>query len=156
RIQVIDKNFSKKRLNGSHHTMSETKIYPIPDALAKSAHINAETYQRMYQQSIEKPASFWAEQAEEFLHWAEPWTNVCEFDFVKGQASWFKGGKLNVSVNCIDRHLPQRAGQTAIIWEGDDPSQDKHITYEELYNEVCRFANVLKARGVKKGDRVCI
>ncbi len=136
--------------------MSEAKLFPVPAALAKSAHINAEKYETMYQQSIEQPEVFWAEQAEAFLHWEKKWEKVREFDFVKGEASWFEGGKLNVSVNCIDRHLPQRANQTAIIWEGDDPSEDKHVTYEELYTEVCRFANVLKARGVKKGDRVCI
>ena len=78
------------------------------------------------------------------------------YDFVNGEAAWFAGGKLNVSHNCIDRHLPERADQTALIWEGDDPADSKHITYAELKDHVCRLANALKARGVKKGDRVCI
>jgi acetyl-CoA synthetase len=94
--------------------------------------------------------------AEKFLSWDQPWSEVCSYDFVEGEASWFSGGKLNVSVNCIDRHLPERAEQTAIIWEGDDPADSKHISYAELKDEVCRLANALRARGVKKGDRVCL
>src|SRR5690554_3834951 len=85
-----------------------------------------------------------------------PWSKVHESNMERGEAAWFIDGKLNVSANCIDRHLPTRAEQTAIIWEGDDPGQDRHITYRELHEQVCRLANVLKARGVKKGDRVCL
>ncbi|VUD40580.1 Acetyl-coenzyme A synthetase [Thalassocella blandensis] len=132
------------------------KTYPVPEALAQSAHINAENYATMYRQSIEQPDVFWAAQAEEFLTWDKTWDSVQEFDFFKGEAAWFKGGKLNVSVNCIDRHLPERANQTAIIWEGDNPAEDKSVSYQELHGEVCRLANALKSRGVKKGDRVCI
>tara|TARA_R110002072_G_scaffold260746_7_gene419387 strand:+ start:605 stop:2461 length:1857 start_codon:yes stop_codon:yes gene_type:complete len=110
----------------------------------------------MYQQSLDNPEIFWAEMANEFLDWDQTWDTVVRYDFSKGDAEWFAGGKLNVSYNCIDRHLPQRADQTALIWEGDDPADGKHITYGELKDHVCRLANTLKARGVRKGDRVCI
>lgn len=136
--------------------MSEVKSYPVPQSLSQSAHIDADTYAAMYKHSINDPESFWAEQAETFLDWDKKWHKVREFDFHKGEAAWFQGGKLNVAKNCIDRHLPTRAEQVAIIWESDDPNKDLKITYQQLHDEVCRFANVLKARGVKKGDRVCI
>ena len=110
----------------------------------------------MYKQSVEQPEQFWAEQAKEFLSWSKDWDQVCQSDFLKGQTAWFSGGELNVTVNCIDRHLPEKADQTAIIWEGDDPQDSAHITYAELHKNVCRLANVLKQRGVSKGDRVCI
>ncbi len=139
----------------SHHTY-ENKTYPVKPEIAKKAHINNEQYLALYQQSIEQPEIFWAEQATQFLDWQKPWDSVLEYDYPKGEISWFSGGKLNVSVNCIDRHLAERAEQTALIWEGDDPSQDKKMTYRELHQQVCQFANVLKAQGVKKGDRVCI
>ncbi len=135
--------------------MSEFPTHPVP-ANFKDAHINAEQYQEMYQRSVEDPEGFFAEMANDFLAWDQPWDSVVDFDFIKGEASWFSGGKLNVSYNCIDRHLPERADQTALIWEGDDPADSKHITYGELKDHVCRLANALKARGVKKGDRVCI
>ena len=128
---------------------------PSSDFVA-NAHINAEQYQTMYTESINNPDAFWAEQAESFLSWIEPWKRVREFDFHAGTANWFEGGKLNVSSNCIDRHLSHRADQTAIIWEGDQPGEDAHITYAQLHTHVCKLANGLKARGVKKGDRVCI
>ncbi|MEX1033299.1 MAG: acetate--CoA ligase [Cellvibrionaceae bacterium] len=137
--------------------MSENpKLHPVPAEIAANAHINKERYEKLYQRSIESPDDFWAEQAEEFLTWDKRWNTVREFDFAKGEAKWFDGGKLNVTTNCIDRHLPERAKQTAIIWEGDDPKDDKTITYAELHQAVCKLANVLKDRGVKKGDRVCI
>ena len=135
--------------------MSEFPTHPVP-ANFKDAHINAEQYQAMYKRSIEDPDGFWGEMASEFLSWEQPWDKVVEYDFVNGEAAWFAGGKLNVSHNCIDRHLPERADQTALIWEGDDPADSKHITYAELKDHVSRLANALKARGVKKGDRVCI
>ncbi len=130
--------------------------YPVIDSVRNNAHIDKETYQRLYQRSVNDPDAFWAEQAELFLTWQQPWDRVCEADLNKGLARWFDGGKLNVTENCIDRHLVSRANQTAIIWEGDDPADDKHITYAELHESVCRLANALKARGVNKGDRVCI
>ena len=136
--------------------MSEFPVHPVPDAWRDSAYINKETYQEMYQRSINDSDAFWAEQATEFLDWDKNWDQVCEYNLREAQAAWFSGGKLNVTVNCIDRHLATRGDQTAIIWEGDDPGVDKKITYRELHQQVCKLANVLKAQGIKKGDRVCI
>lgn len=136
--------------------MSEKIIHPVPGTIAKQAHINKDQYQSMYRRSIDDPDGFWAEQAEEFLTWSKPWDKVQKWDFKDVNVKWFIGGKLNVSYNCLDRHLETRGDQTAIIWEGDDPKDDKHITYRELHEQVCRFANVLKDNGVSKGDRVCI
>jgi len=136
--------------------MSQEKVYPVPEAFAASAHINSDRYQEMYQRSVDDPEAFWAEQAEEFVSWYKPWDKVLEWDFHEGSIRWFEGAELNVSYNCVDRHLATRADQTAIIWEGDNPDEDKKISYRELHREICTFANVLKARGVKKGDRVCI
>ncbi|MFT5082394.1 MAG: acetyl-CoA synthetase [Lentisphaeria bacterium] len=136
--------------------MSEHKSYPVPDAIAKNAHIDAARYRDMYSNSIANPDAFWAEQAELFLSLEKTWDKVSSFDFYTGDIAWFSGAKLNLTSNCIDRHLPDRADQVAIIWEGDDPEDQAEISYQELYHHVCRFANVLKARGVKKGDRVCI
>ena len=136
--------------------MSDVKIYDVKPAIAVQAHITAATYKTMYQSSIDEPELFWAAQAEQFLVWSQRWDSVMAYDYPKGSIRWFEGGKLNVSVNCIDRHLEARADQVAIIWEGDNPVHDKKITYRQLHEEVCKFANVLKAQGVKKGDRVCI
>ena len=135
--------------------MSNEAIYPVPSNFA-DAHISPDNYQQMYRQSLDDPESFWAGQAHEFLSWDAPWHTTCESDLSKGQARWFDGGQLNASVNCIDRHLPARAAQTAILWEGDDPSDSQHITYQALKDEVCRLANVMHDRGVTAGDRVCI
>jgi len=136
--------------------MSEEKIYPVPESIAAHAHIDAARYEQMYRSSIEDPEGFWAEQAKEFLSWDKPWDRVLDWDFGEARIRWFEGAQLNASYNCIDRHLESRGDQTAIIWEGDDPSVDRKITYRELHREVCTFANVLKKRGVTKGDRVCI
>ncbi len=136
--------------------MSDVKIYDVKPAIAMQAHITAATYKTMYQSSIDEPEIFWAAQAEQFLVWSQRWDTVMAYDYPKGSIRWFEGGKLNVSVNCIDRHLKARADQVAIIWEGDNPAHDKKITYRQLHEEVCKFANVLKAQGVKKGDRICI
>ncbi|MBL6907491.1 MAG: acetate--CoA ligase [Luminiphilus sp.] len=135
--------------------MSNEAIYPVPSNFA-DAHISPDDYQQMYRQSLDDPESFWAGQAHEFLSWDAPWHTTCESDLSKGQARWFDGGQLNASVNCIDRHLPARAEQTAILWEGDNPSDSQHITYQALKDEVCRLANVMHDRGVTAGDRVCI
>jgi acetyl-CoA synthetase len=135
--------------------MSEAKTYPILDGFA-DAHVTADAYPEMYRRSIEDREGFFGEMAEKFLTWDKPWDEVCSYDFVAGEAEWFKGGRLNVSVNCIDRHLPERADEVAIIWEGDDPADSRKITYAELKDEVCRLANALKAEGVKRGDRVCL
>ena len=136
--------------------MSEDKIYPVQAGAKENTHITEEQYQQMYRASIEQPEDFWSEQASAFLSWSKPWTNLMTSDMSQGKSAWFEGGQLNASVNCIDRHLAKRAEQTAIIWEGDDPTDDDHITYKVLHEQVCRLANVLKERGVKKGDRVCI
>ena len=136
--------------------MSEDKIYPVQAGAKENTHITEEQYQQMYRASIEQPEDFWSEQASAFLSWSKPWTNLMTSDMSQGKSAWFEGGQLNASVNCIDRHLAKRAEQTAIIWEGDDPKDDDHITYKVLHEQVCRLANVLKERGVKKGDRVCI
>jgi acetyl-CoA synthetase len=136
--------------------MSEEKIYPVPESFATRAHINQAQYQELYKRSVDDPEAFWAEQAEAFVDWYKPWDKVLEWDYHKGEISWFEGAELNVCYNCVDRHLETRGDQVAIIWEGDDPGEDKKITYRELHEQVCTFANVLKARGVRKGDRVCI
>jgi acetyl-CoA synthetase len=136
--------------------MTDTKHYDIPASFAKNAHIDEKQYLSMYQRSVEDPSAFWAEQAEAFLSWDKRWDTVLDWDFHKGHIRWFDGGKLNACYNCVDRHLETRGDQTAFIWEGDDPAKDDKITYRQLHERVCRLANVLKSRGVKKGDRVCI
>ena len=136
--------------------MSEHHLYPVKPEIAAQAHINADSYQKLYQQSITDPETFWAEQARAFLNWEQPWQQVTRCDFPQGDIHWFIGGKLNVTVNCLDRHLETRADQVAIIFEGDSPDVDGKLTYRELHHAVCKFANVLKAQGVQKGDRVCI
>jgi len=138
--------------------MSQEKIYDIPADFAAQANISEADYQAMYQRSIDDPEGFWAEQAEKFLSWYKPWDKVLDWSYDADNLyiKWFEGGKLNVAYNCIDRHLEQRADQTAIIWEGDDPNDAQHITYRELHEQVSKLGNVLKERGVKKGDRVCI
>jgi acetyl-CoA synthetase len=136
--------------------MFDIRAYPQAEAVRQSAQLSHADYQRLYRQSLEQPDTFWAEQAGAFLDWDAPWTEVQHADLATGQASWFKGGKLNVSANCIDRHLKDRGDQIAIIWEGDNPSESAEITYRKLHHHVCRLANVLKSRGVRKGDRVCI
>ena len=131
--------------------------YPVSEVLKSSAHADKEEYQRLYQWSVEDPDGFWAEQGKR-LEWSTPYTQVknCSFARDKANIKWYEDGQLNASFNCIDRHLAKNAERTAIIWEGDDPSLDKHITYRQLHDEVCKLANGLKQRGVKKGDRVII
>ncbi|MEG1042372.1 MAG: acetate--CoA ligase [Pseudomonas sp.] len=135
--------------------MFDLSAHPLADAVSKSAQLTQAEYQRLYRQSIETPDAFWSEQAKA-LDWIKPWSRVQHSDMKTGQASWFTGAQLNVSYNCIDRHLATRGDQPAIIREGDKPDDSSVITYRELHNHVCRLANVLKQRGVKKGDRVCI
>ena len=136
--------------------MTKEVIYEITEDLKKNALISEDEFDEMYKESILNPNEFWHKQASDHLEWISEWTQVSECDFSKGKVSWFKGGKINATINCIDRHLEKRADQTAIIWEGDDPKDSAHISYQELYESVCRFANALKERGVCKGDRVCI
>jgi len=136
--------------------MSDTLFQPSA-ALAQSAHVDAAKYAEMYQQSINDPDAFWGEHGKR-VDWIKPFTKVknTSFDAKDLSIKWFEDGTLNASANCIDRHLADKADQTAIIWEGDDPADSKNITYQELHDETCRLANAMKARGVSKGDRVCI
>jgi acetyl-CoA synthetase len=136
--------------------MTNEHVVPVPEAILQNCHLNDEQYLEMYERSIAHPEEFWAEQATTFIDWFSKPAQVRSADMRAGKVSWFDDGILNISYNCIDRHLPSRATQAAIIWEGDDPSQDKIITYQELHDEVCRLANGLRSRGVAKGDRVCI
>ena len=136
--------------------MTKKVIYEISQNIKNDSLVSEEEFSDMYQHSITNPNEFWHEQASNYLEWISEWDQVSEHDFSKGQVSWFKGGKLNATVNCIDRHLASRANQTAIIWEGDDPDESNHISYQELHESVCKFSNALKERGVNKGDRVCI
>lgn len=136
--------------------MSEEKLYPVFAEAAANTHLTEAQYRAMYEASIADPESFWAEQARSFLTWSTPFSSVVESNLSEGQAKWFADGSLNVTVNCIDRHLPERADQAAIIWEGDEPTDSLTITYSELSSRVNVMANILKSRGVKKGDRVCI
>ena len=138
--------------------MSESKIYNVPAEFSAKTNITAEQYKTLYKQSIDDPETFWAEKANEFLSWSKPWDKVMDYSFDTKDLyiKWFQGGTLNVAYNCIDRHLNSKGDQVAIIWEGDDPNDDKKITFNELHHDVSKFANILKERGVKKGDRVCI
>ncbi len=136
--------------------MFDISTFPKADAVRRAAQLSQEDYRRLYRESIEHPSTFWAEQATRFLDWSTPWQTVQRYDLKTGEAAWFAGAKLNVSYNCIDRHLDKRGDQTALLWEGDDPAESAHITYKKLHHHVCRLANVLKSRGVNKGDRVCI
>ena len=129
--------------------------YPIMQSDKKPL-INAETYQLMYDDSINNPDDFWAKQAEIFIDWDKKWDKISDVDFNKGKIAWFEGATLNVSYNCLDRHLPERAEQIAIIWEGDDPNTSESITYKELHQRVCKFSNGIKDLGVKQGDRICL
>ena len=136
--------------------MTKDKIYNPSQSIIDNSNINESEFQAMYEKSIESPDDFWASQAQSYLDWESKWTEVKKTNINKGEVSWFSGGKLNASVNCIDRHLPANKNKIAFIWEGDNPAESKNITYQELHDEVCKFSNVLKLRGVKKGDRVCI
>jgi len=138
------------------HESSAGKIYPVQDAVREKAQIKGvEAYSKFYRASTQDPDAFWEEQAKR-LDWFHPHHSVLDYDFRQAHISWFNGGKLNVSYNCLDRHLQTRGDETAIIWESDDPADAKHYSYRELHREVCRVANALKAAGVKKGDRVCM
>ena len=137
--------------------MTEVKTFNPSAEFTANAHIKSmEQYQEMYDRSVNDPDGFWAEQAER-ITWYKKWDTVSNFDLAKADIKWFEGGKLNVSYNCLDRHVEDGYGdRTALIWEGNNPTEDKTFTYTELLGDVQKFANVLKARGVEKGDRVCI
>ncbi len=129
--------------------------YPIPSSTRKPL-INQAEYKRLYDWSIKDADDFWAKQADKFISWHKIWHQVSDCDFNSGKIGWFLGAKLNVCYNCLDRHLPQRAKQSAFIWEGDDPNRSKNISYQQLYEQVCQFANGLESLGIKSGDRVCL
>ena len=133
------------------------KVYDVPAEWAKRAWVNESKYEEMYKRSVEDPQGFWGEHGKR-IDWFTAYSKVKDtsFDAHNVSIKWFEDGVTNVAHNCIDRHLPKRANQTAIIWEGDDPSKSKHITYAQLASHVGHFANVLKGHGVKKGDRVTI
>lgn len=131
-------------------------VYPVPMEFAKKCHIDREQYEALYRESLENPKEFWGRQARENISWMQQFDNVVEASFEEGRFDWFKNGKLNASYQCIDRHLEDHGERTAIIWEGDDGTQQKHISYRELHRQVCRLANALKERSVGRGDRVCI
>ncbi|GAD80919.1 acetate--CoA ligase [Vibrio ezurae] len=137
--------------------MSETHIYPVKQNIKSVTHADNDTYLSMYQQSVSNPEAFWAEHGK-IVDWIKPFTKVKETSFDTGHVGikWFEDGTLNVSANCIDRHLATRGDEVAIIWEGDDPADDKTLTFNELHQQVCLFSNALKAEGVKKGDVVCL
>ena len=138
--------------------MKELKdVYPVNEFMTERAFINRDQYEAMYRRSVDDPNAFWAEQADVFIDWERRWdTVISESNMPEGRIRWFDGGELNASVNCIDRHLADRGDQTAIIWEGDDPTEDLKVTFSELHVHVCQLANGLRSRGVNKGDRVCI
>jgi acetyl-CoA synthetase len=137
--------------------MSAIKTYPVKDSIGSTTLINNDQYESLYRHSIEDSEGFWAEQGKR-IDWMQPFTQVRDvsFDEHNVDINWYKDGTLNASANCLDRHLEKRGDQTAIIWEGDEPCDDRYITYKELHAEVCQFANTLKTQGVRKGDVVCI
>ena len=136
--------------------MPVSKRYPVKPEIARHAHISSQDYQQLYSASIKDPESFWAKQANQYLTWYKPWNSVLTGNFKQGNIRWFDGGKLNVCYNCIDRHLEQHGDKTAIIWESDDPGHSIKLSYNQLHEAVCKFANVLKKYNVQKGDRICI
>ena len=133
-----------------------SSLYPVPETIAENTLLNAEAYRHLYSESINNPEKFWGDQARQFISWLRPWSEVLEWDYHKGLIRWFGDAQLNVCYNCLDRHLDKHGDRTAIIWESDDPNISKTFSYRELHRMVCRFANALKADGVRKGDRVCI
>ncbi len=145
----------KKGMTSLSH---ETRKFPPPQELVAKAHISGiDRYNEMYKRSIDDPEGFWAEVAAEQVEWFEKWNKVSKYDFKDGKIEWFIGGKLNVSYNCLDRHAKgERKNKPAIIWQGEPAGDKKVFTYEKLHEEVCKFANVLKSKGIKKGDRVAI
>ncbi len=138
--------------------MSESHVYPVSAEWTDRAFIDAKKYEELYQRSIKDPDGFWGDDARRRIDWIKPFTKVKNTSFGPGEVSikWFEDGVTNIAVNCIDRHLKTRGNQVAIIWEGDDPSRDEHITYNQLHERVCRFANALKAQGIESGDTVTI
>jgi len=134
-----------------------SEVYSVPAHISESAHVkDMETYKKMYDESINDPEGFWGKMANEYISWFRPFTDVKFGDFQNGNVSWFLNGQLNASYQCLDRHLKERGDKVAILWEGDDPKDVRHVTYKELHRDVCKLANALKAYGVRKGDNVAI
>ncbi len=135
----------------------EAKTYPVIREATANAHIDADKYREMYERSVSDPEGFWGDEGKR-LDWIKPYTKVknTSFEYPDVSIKWYEDGTLNVCENCVDRHLEKRGDQTAIIWEGDEPTDDKHITYKELHEQVCRLSNAMKDLGVKKGDRVTL
>ena len=133
------------------------ELFPVPASVAQAAHVDRAAYDEMYRRSVEDPEGFWGEHGKR-IDWFKPYTKVQDVSFAKDDlhVRWYYDGTTNAAYNCLDRHLEKRGDQTAIIWEGDDPSESKHISYRELYEDVCKFSNVLKANGAKRGDRITI
>ena len=136
--------------------MVDERVVAVKPHISATTHMDDETYQAMYAESISSPETFWAKQAEKYVTWFQGWEHVSHVDFGSGDIRWFEGATLNAAYNCIDRHLESRGDATAIIWEGDEPGDERLISYRELHSEVSRFGNLLKSRGVAKGDRVAI
>ncbi len=135
---------------------NENPYAAVLTAFAKQAHINKQQYHNLYERSIEDPAAFWAKQGRTFISWSSPFKEALTGDFNNDNVEWFTHGKLNACYNCVDRHLKTRQSQVALIWEGNNPQESQRITYQELHQKICKFANVLKKHGIKKGARVCI
>ncbi|MCP4119638.1 MAG: acetate--CoA ligase [Desulfobacteraceae bacterium] len=134
----------------------ENRVFPVPDSFRKKAYFKSmDEYKKMWKESVEDPAGFWGKIADEFV-WEKKWDKVCDWDYKKAYIRWFEGGKTNITLNALDRHLETRSDQKAIIWEGNEPGEEKTYTYKELHAEVCTAANALKELGVKKGDRIAI
>jgi acetyl-CoA synthetase len=136
--------------------MSQPVRYEVSAEMAARAHINRAAYQALYRRSIEDPSGFWADQAQQFVTWSQPWTRVLDWDYQVPRIRWFEGAKLNVAYNCLDRHLASHGDRAAILWEADEPGETRSMSYRALFDAVCRFANALMARGVGKGDRIAI
>ena len=136
--------------------MSKERVYNPPQSILENSNISDSEFEELYKKSLENPDQFWSEQADIYLDWDQRWSQVQETNIEKGEIAWFKGGKLNASVNCIDRHLPDKSEKIAFIWEGDNPDESLKISYKELHKKVCNLSNALKNNGVKKGDRITI
>ncbi len=162
-IQPLDRGFPevshwkpREYSLGYHCMQNNNDLFPIPEKATRGNHITTEQYRELYQRSVQDPEGFWADQARELLTWKKEWSRVVEWDFYTAKIRWFEGGKLNLSENCLDRHLKTRGEKTAIIWEGNEPGDVRRISYAELHREVCKTASVYRKLGIKKGDRVAI
>ncbi len=141
---------------GGMPRMSQPARYEVSAEMAARAHIDRASYEALYRRSVEDPSGFWADEAGRFVSWSRRWDRVLDWDYQTPRIRWFEGAKLNVAYNCLDRHLASRGDQTAILWEADEPAKTRALSYRELCDAVCRFANALQAKGVSKGDRIAI